>query len=162
VFAPEDPSMSKSPVATVKDKFGDKAKLAAAVAAFAKSDLWVERTNKNKGLERVSNAKLLRLHATLSDVKERFGTRAKLIDAICELEKRSKDAGYKKRLEAHPVPRLYDAWRSAARRAGVAVPKAAPAKAEAPKPKADAAPKAKPAAKPAAKPKAAPKAAKKA
>jgi hypothetical protein len=160
VFAPEDLSMSKSPVATVKDKFGDKAKLAAAVAAFAKSDLWIDRTNKNKGLERVSNAKLLRLHAILSEVKERFGSRAKLIVAICELDKRSKDAGYQKRLEAYPVPRLYDAWRVAARRAGEAVPKAAPAKTDGPKagaPKADA-----PKAKPAAKPKAAPKAAKKA
>jgi hypothetical protein len=154
--APEVPSMSKTPLTVAKDKFGDKAKLVAAVAAFTKGDLWLDRTNKNKGLERVSNAKLLRLHATLTDVKERFGTRAKLIDAVCELEKRSKDAGYKKRLEAYPVPRLYDAWKASAHRAGVAVAKpkgSAPAKE---------APKQKPAEKPAAKPKAAPKATKKA
>ena len=52
-------------------------------------------------------------------MKEKFGTRAKLIDAICELEKRAKDEGYKARLGSYPVPRLwdmYDRWRSAAAR----------------------------------------------
>jgi hypothetical protein len=44
-----------------------------------------------------------------------------LVDAICEIEKRSKDEGYKKRLLEFPVPRLYDLYRSIARRAGIAV-----------------------------------------
>ena len=97
----------KSPLALVKEKFGDKAKLVAAVEKFAGDDLWVARTNKDKGLAHVSNAKLLRLHATFTEVKEKFGTREKLIDAILELEKRTKDAGYKRpRLQAWPVPRL--------------------------------------------------------
>ena len=43
------------------------------------------------------------------------GTRDKLIDALLDLEKRSKDAGYKNRLEAYPVPRLYDMYKSAKR-----------------------------------------------
>jgi len=106
----------KSPVSLVKDKFGDKAKLVAAVEKFTSDDLWVARTNKNKGLAHVSNAKLLRLHATFTAVKEKFGTRAKLIDAICDLEKRVKDEGFKKRLEAFPVPRLWDMFRTAEKR----------------------------------------------
>ena len=109
----------KSPLATVKEKFGDKNKLVEAVKAFVTDDLWVKRTaedrGKDRGLEYVSNAKLLRLHATFSAVKEQFGTRAKLIDAVLELEKRTKDAGYKKRLEAYPVPRLFDQYQSAKR-----------------------------------------------
>jgi hypothetical protein len=117
----------------MKVEFGDKAKLVAAVSAFAKSDLWVDRVSKKKGHERDSNRKLLRLHRTFSEVRERFGTRAKLIDAICELGKRAKDAGFRKRLEAHPVPRLFDAWKSAARRAGVAIPKIAAPKPSVPK-----------------------------
>lgn len=125
----------KSPIALVKDKFGDKAKLVAAVEKFTKDDLWIAKTNQNKGLAHVSNAKLLRLHATFTTVKEKFGTRAKLIDAICELEKRTKDDGFKKRLSAYPVPRLFDMWQSSEKRqkASAKAPaakaaKAAPAK----------------------------------
>ncbi|MCA9586045.1 MAG: hypothetical protein KC657_11870 [Myxococcales bacterium] len=130
----------KSPLNTVKSKFGEKAKLVAAVEKLATDDLWVSRTNKDKGLAHVSNAKLLRLHATFTEVKEKFGTRAKLIDAICDLEKRTKDAGYKTRLEAYPVPRLYDMWRMATRRAKVQAAKPAAPKAEK-KPAKKAAPK---------------------
>lgn len=121
--------MSKSPAAIVKQQFGDKAKLVAALAPLTHEDLWVGRVNEAKGLARVSNAKLLRLFGILSAVKEKFGTRLKLVDAICEIEKRTQDEGYKKRLSTYPVPRLYDAYRAAARRAGIAVePK--PAKAQ--------------------------------
>jgi hypothetical protein len=115
----------KSPFSVVKDTFGDKAKLVAAVEKFTGEDLWIGRTNTDKGLAHVSNAKLLRLHATFSAVKEKFGTRAKLIDAICELEKRTKDAGFKARVSAYPVPRLWDMFRVLEKRAKVA---AAPAK----------------------------------
>lgn len=106
----------KSPLALVKDKFGDKAKLVAAVEKLAGDDLWLSRTNASKGLAHVSNAKLLKLHATFTAVKEKFGTRAKLIDAICDLEKRSKDAGYKARLAAYPVPRLWDMHKATSKR----------------------------------------------
>jgi hypothetical protein len=106
-----------SPLATLKDKFGDKSKLVSELEKFTKDDdLWVSRTNKDKGLAHVSNAKLLKLHRTFTEVKEKFGSRAKLIDAICEIEKRSKDDGYKKRLGAYPVPRLYDLYKSANKR----------------------------------------------
>ena len=111
----------KSPLATVKEKFGDKATLVAAVQALATEELWLGRTSKDRGhdrgLEHVSNAKLLRLHAVLSTVKEKFGSRAKLIDELIAGENRSKDAGFRKRLEAYPVPRLYDLHQSAKKRA---------------------------------------------
>ena len=109
----------KSPLSIVKDKFGDKAKLVEAVKGFVGDELWVGRTNSDRGgsrgLDHVSNAKLLRLHAVFSEVKEKFGTRDKLVEAVLELEKRGKDAGYKKRIEAYPVPRLYDMYKSAKR-----------------------------------------------
>jgi hypothetical protein len=120
---------TKSPLARVKEQFGDKEKLVAAVEKLGGDDLWVPRTNENKGLAHVSNAKLLRLHSVLSEVKEKFGTREKLVDAILELEKRTKDAGYKQRLSAWPVPRLYDTYRSTAKRHGVATAAAAKPKA---------------------------------
>jgi hypothetical protein len=113
--------MSKSPTALVKQQFGDKAKLVAALGPLTSGDLWIDRLNETKGLERVSNAKLLRLFGVLTAVKEKFGTRAKLIDAIAEIEKRTKDEGFKNRLLAYPVPRLFDTYRSAAKRAGIKV-----------------------------------------
>ena len=139
--------MAKSPLATVKDKFGDKAKLVAAVEKLAGEDLWVSRTNKDKGLAHVSNAKLMRLYETFTAVKEKFGTRAKLIEAILDVEKRSKDEGYKTRLSAYPVPRLWDLYNSTSKRHA---PKAPPAAAK-PAKKA-AAPKKAPAKKASAKP----------
>ena len=125
----------KSPLAIIKDKFGGKEKLVAELEKLTKDeDLWVGRTNKDKGLAHVSNAKLLRLQATFAEVKEKFGTRAKLIDAIADLEKRTKDAGYKTRLGNFPVPRLYDMFKSATKRANAAKAKAEgkPAKKTAP------------------------------
>ncbi|MRG91454.1 hypothetical protein [Polyangium spumosum] len=111
----------KAPLSIVKEKFGEKAKLVEAVKGFMTEDLWVGRTSADrggdKGLDHVSNAKLLRLHATFSEVKEKFGTRAKLIDAILVAENRSKDTGYRTRLENFPVPRLYDQYKAASKRA---------------------------------------------
>ncbi|MBX3211646.1 MAG: hypothetical protein KF850_06405 [Labilithrix sp.] len=137
----------KSPIATVKETFGDKAKLVAELEKLTKGDdLWVSRLNAKKGLAHVSNAKLLRLQKTFTAVKEKFGTRAKLIDAIAEIEKRAKDEGYKTRLGAYPVPRLWDMYQSASKRVAGAEKKA---KLAAAKPKAEkkAAPKKKAAAK---------------
>ncbi len=123
----------KNPQSVVKDKFGDKQKLVAAVEKFAEGDLWVARTNKDKGLAHVSNAKLLRLHATFTTVKEKFGTRDKLIGAILDLEKRTKDEGYKGRISAYPVPRLWDMYRSLEKRSAGSKKAAAPKKEAAPK-----------------------------
>jgi hypothetical protein len=107
---------AKSPLTLVKEKFGDKAKLVESLEKLVGEDLWVARTNKDKGLAHVSNAKLMRLHAVFSEVKEKFGTREKLIEAILDLEKRGKDGGLRERLRAWPVPRLYDAFRSTSKK----------------------------------------------
>jgi hypothetical protein len=131
--------MKKTPLAQAKEKFSAetakdaKKKLIAEVEQFTKGDeLWVNRINADKGLAHVSNAKLLRLHAIFTEVKAKFGTRAKLIAQIAELEKRSKDDGYKTHLSAFPVPRLFDLWKSSTKRH--AEKKPAVRKAEAPKP----------------------------
>jgi hypothetical protein len=126
---------TKSPLALVKDGFEDKAKLVEAIEKLATAELWVARLNENKGLAHVSNAKLLRLHATFAEVKEKFGTREKLIDAVLELQKRAKDAGFRQRLSEWPVPRLYDAYRSAKKRSSAADQIAAPARAPKAEPK---------------------------
>jgi hypothetical protein len=122
--------MKTSPLQQVKGQFGDKAKLISAVQALTTDALWLDRVNENKGLAKVSNAKLLRLHAALSRAKQEFGSRDKLIGAVLDLGKRSKDDGYKAHLASYPVPRLLDLHDSLGKKPRASKPaaKAAPAK----------------------------------
>jgi hypothetical protein len=137
--------MAKAPLVSVKEGFESKSKLVDAVQKLATGDLWIDRVSAKKGLAHVSNAKLLRLHSVLSDAKQRFGSREKLVGAILELGKRSKDKGFASRLDRYPLPQLLDLHRSlaksskraAAKADGAAKPKAKKAAA----PKAEAAPK---------------------
>ena len=105
--------MKKAPLQQVKEQFNDKAGLIKAVRDLASDDLWIDRLSEDDGLDLVSNAKLLRLHKILTDAKKEFGSRAALIEAICKLDRREKDAGYRARLEGHPLPRLWDHYQAA-------------------------------------------------
>lgn len=100
--------MKTSPTQQVKAAFGEKAKLVSAVQSLATDALWLDRVNPEKGLSRISNTKLLRLHGHLSRAKEQFGSRDALIGAILTLSRRGKDDGYKAHLAGYPVPRLLD------------------------------------------------------
>ena len=122
--------MNKSPVAVVKERFQSKDKLVEAVQKLAASDLWLDRVNAAKGLAKVSNDKLIKLHDALVDAQKRFGTRDKLVSTIVELKKRTKDSGYTASLKKFPLPQLLDLHESA-ERAG----KRAAAKAKGPKAK---------------------------
>ena len=108
--------MQKSPLATVKERFGDKAGLIKAIEGLTKDALFVDRVNTDKGLGSVSNAKLLHLHDVLTKVKDEFGSRDKLIAAIAEAEGKAKDEDYVKSLAKHPTPRLFDQLRAARKR----------------------------------------------
>ena len=153
--------MSKSPLVSVKERFESKQKLVAAVEKLATTELWLARVNENKGLARVSNAKLLHLHDVLTDAKARFGTRDKLVAAIVELAKRPKDKDYQASLGNSSLPRLLDLHRALERASKRAAKKPVKVEKKAAPKKAKAAPAAKTEAKaaPAAKAEAAPKAA---
>lgn len=112
--------MKKSPLAIVKERFGDdrkaaKTKLVEAVRA-ASADLWVDK-GEAADLERVSNAKLIHLETTFKTIKKEVGSRAKLVDALLDVEKRSKDAGYRTHLEKQSTLRLWDRLRTLKRKA---------------------------------------------
>ena len=67
-------AMSNSPLSIVKARFGDdpkkaKEKLVAAVKKAAGKDLWLDRLNEEKGLQHVSNRKLLHLEQVLEAVE---------------------------------------------------------------------------------------------
>jgi hypothetical protein len=132
------------------ERFGDKQKLVSALEKLITDELWLKRINEEKGLERVSNKKLLRLHDLLAHVKKEFGNRTKLIDSILDLMKRQKDAGLRTRLQGFPTPRLLDLHASTARRSKAAVKSEAPKEKKTPAEKTAAAEKKKTAAKKAA------------
>jgi hypothetical protein len=139
--------MKKTPVSQVKERFESKDKLVAAVQKLATSDLWLDKVSSAKGLGRVSNAKLVRLHDVLTDAKKRFGSRDKLIASIVEINKRTKDKGFATKLAAYPLPQLLDLHASSERagKRAEAAAKGKPAKAakvEKPKAKTASKPKA--------------------
>ena len=66
--------MTQSPLQLVKERFKDKAGLIAAVQGLLSDELWNgRRLNSDKGLDSVSNKKLLKLHAALTQVIEDAG-----------------------------------------------------------------------------------------
>jgi hypothetical protein len=111
--------MKKTPLAAVKERFESKEKLVAAVHALKGSDLWLERLSE-RGLLRVSNAKLLKLHDKITDAKSRFGSREALVSSILELMRRSKDVGLRSKLASYPLPRLLDVHASWTKKAKAA------------------------------------------
>jgi hypothetical protein len=119
-------SSGSSPVRRVKGQFETKVKLVSAVQSLATPALWLDRVSADKGFAKISNAKLLRLHAALSRAKEEFGSRDKLVGALLTLGKRTGDEGYKSRLAGYPLPRLLDLHDSLAKssRRAAAKPKA--------------------------------------
>jgi hypothetical protein len=108
---------NKAPLSIVKEKFQDKEGLLKAFRDLASEDLWLDRVGQAKGLDAVSNKKLLRLHTILTDVKGKFGSRAKLVEAILTQENRTKDEGRKTGLTRWSTPRLWDHYRAGEKRA---------------------------------------------
>jgi hypothetical protein len=113
--------MPKTPFALVKERFKDKASLVAAVKTLATDDLWnAGRLNEHKGLDHVSNKKLLHLHEVLTAVQKEHGSRAKLIQAIVAAVARPKDKDYVTGLEQKSTPALFQILASGKKRSKAA------------------------------------------
>ena len=109
--------MSNSPLSIVKERFGDdpkkaKEKLVAAVNKVAGKDLWLDRLNAKKGLQHVSNRKLLHLEQLFTEISKEVGSREKLIGEIAKLQGRAKDEDYKASLSEESTPSLWDRYQS--------------------------------------------------
>lgn len=112
--------MKKSPLASVKARFGEdrkaaKAELVKAVRAAGEGFFTDRLADSEAGLDRVSNAKLLRLEDSFKTIKKTFASREKLVDGIVELEKR-KDPGFKIHLDKQSTLKLWDRYKSTKRR----------------------------------------------
>ena len=68
-------------------------------------------------LSKASNTQLLRLQKVVETVKEKFGSRDKLIEAIGTAQNKSKDKDFLAKLATFPLPRLLDLATSATRSA---------------------------------------------
>jgi hypothetical protein len=109
--------MKITPLQEVKEKFGSKENLIKELKSiFDKGELFEDRLNLDKGLQMISNTKLLKLHKVASEVKERFATRANLIDDLLKTMGRIKDEGLRSRFEKWGLPRLWDYYQSMAKR----------------------------------------------
>lgn len=106
----------RHPHGRVKGKHGSKADLAkslASLVAGAGADTAAIETK----LSKASNSQLLRLQRVSERVKQKWGSRDKLIAAIGTAEKKSKDKDYLARLEKFSLPQLLDLGLNAERRA---------------------------------------------
>jgi hypothetical protein len=108
--------MKKSPLQIVKEKFNDKQGLIKAVKALASEELWIDRTSDKKGLERVSNQKLLHLFEILTELKSKFGSRSKLVEQVLIQQNRLKDHDYRSKLERFNTPQLWEIYRAQIKR----------------------------------------------
>jgi len=108
------PAAPRHPKARVVAQHGTKEALAKSLAkSIARDD---EDTDiiANR-LEKASNTQLLRLQKVVETVKEKFGSRDKLIEAIGTAQNKSKDKDYLAKLATFPLPRLLDLVTSAQR-----------------------------------------------
>ena len=97
----------RHPRARVAEQHGSKAALAKALAPV------IARASEDAGavesrLKTASNAQLLRLARASQTLKEKFGSRDKLIAAIGAATKKSKDKDYLAKLDTYSLPQLLD------------------------------------------------------
>ncbi len=106
--------MKKSPLAQVKEQFGSKEKL---VDALIKLPASVIERSADEGEDKdafrnrllvASNTKLLRLLSVGKKVSERWGSKDKLVDAILDLRRASKDKDYRSKLSTLSIGKLFD------------------------------------------------------
>jgi hypothetical protein len=123
--------MKASPLKNLTARFGDanetnktearkaaKEALIKELRALVKKGDLLEEDFSEKGLERVSNRKLLKLLDLSKSVQEEFGTRTGLIDRLIDIEKRTKDAGYREHLERFSLPTLFSRYQASKKRQG--------------------------------------------
>jgi hypothetical protein len=112
----------KSPLAQVKEKFGDKEKLVdrvLGVISIGEQDRDKLRTR----LLAISNRKLIRMLEVSGEIRERFGSTEKLVTELAAALGKAKDQAYLQKLTAlaaRTPARLLDMMKSASGRAKTA------------------------------------------
>jgi hypothetical protein len=110
------PAAPRHPKARVTARHTSKEALAKTLAASIARDDEDTDVIANR-LEKASNTQLLRLQHVVETVKEKFGSREKLIAAIGAAENKAKDKDYLAKLDTFSLPQLLDLATSAQRHA---------------------------------------------
>jgi len=106
----------RHPRGRVVEKHGSKAELAKSIAsAIARADQ--DAGSLEAQLKKASNAQLLRLQRATQTLKDKFGSRDKLIAAIGTASNKAKDKDYLAKLESYSLPQLLDLAAGTERRA---------------------------------------------
>jgi hypothetical protein len=103
--------MKKNPLQTVSEKFGSKDKLVSELLSLIKRSADLSKDEFKKTLLAQSNRKLLVLHQRETDVKDRFGSKTKLVDALVSAKmgkNKIEDRGYRSHLEHRTNGQLLD------------------------------------------------------
>jgi hypothetical protein len=109
---PAQPAKARHPHGRVLENHGSKEALAKTLAPLvAAGDQDVDALEAD--LKRASNAQLLRLSAVTQTVKQKWGNRDKLIEALGTSMKKSKDKDYLAKLATFSLPHLVDLARQA-------------------------------------------------
>jgi nucleoid-associated protein YgaU len=131
-------STAKTPLQVVNDIHGGKEKLVEKLSGLIEKGEDGAEDLKNR-LKKVSNAKLVRLLNVAQTVKDKYGSKDKLVGVVADALGRAKDADYVKRLGQYSPAKLLDLAKTlgkkgkAAASAAVAKKPAAQAKKAAPK-----------------------------
>ncbi len=116
VKAPQAPTGPRHPDGRVKAAHGSKADLAKSLAGLV-SGTGADPAAVESRRAKASNAQLLRLQRVSERVKQKFGSRDKLIAAIGTAEKKSTDKDFIARLEQYSLPQLFDLATASEKRA---------------------------------------------
>jgi hypothetical protein len=112
----------KSPLSLVNDTFGAKDKLVdKLVTLLDRAD--EPKADLRKRLLAAANGRLLNLHRVATTVKEKFGSRDKLVAQAAALLGHSKDKDFLARLDNQSDARLLDLVTAAERKAKKSAPK---------------------------------------
>ena len=106
----------RHPRARVLEAHGGKEAVAKSLAAvIARSDQDTDQLESQ--LKKASNSQLLRLTRVTATVKQKYGSRDKLIAAIGDASKKAKDKDFLAKLESYSLPQLLDLATAAEKRA---------------------------------------------
>lgn len=103
--------MKKTPLQSIKERFQSKEKLVDALLGVLERRGGVSKEDLRRKLLAQSNSKLLVLHRREELIRERFGSRAKMIDSLIEAGKKKpakEDKDWRRRLESLSSGQLLD------------------------------------------------------
>lgn len=103
--------MKKTPMQQIKERFGGKDKLVAELVGLMKRPSELTKDQFRKRLMAQSNRKLMILHARETAIKDRFGSREKLIEALLAArmgKQQKEDKGFRTHLEKRSNGQLLD------------------------------------------------------